>query len=306
MKANVFIVGASKSGTTSLHEYLNEHPEIFMSPIKETNFFATDLREIWGDNAMEVLLNEKDLKHYFQGGLKKIKSVIIQSAEFYERLFKLGEDYPIRGESSVSYLLSKEAAKNIYNYNPSSKIIAILRNPYKRAFSQYVMELGLGTIPPNISFIDAVKKFKREQYIEIGTYSSQIKRYLDLFPNDNILVIKFKSLKSNLQKTMKKIYLFLGVEPSFQINPKIYNTGKLAKLNLITYLISKVKWLEKLRYHLGYYLPEEIKRFLISLFYKDSNLKISERESEFLKPYFNQDINILNNLLKIDFSDWKF
>jgi hypothetical protein len=303
IKSNLFIVGASKSGTTSLHEYLDQHPDIYMSQIKETNYFATDLKEIWGKEAIDVLLHEEDLLNYFKGNQKKIKTAIIKSATFYEKLLFPGKEKKIRGESSVSYLLSKKAAKNIYKYNKDVKIIIILRNPYKRAFSQYIMELRLGTLPPNTTFIQAIEEFGRSQYIEIGQYFEQVRRYLGTFPKKNVLIIRFSTFKKEIKNTLKDTFQFLNVDTSFYVNPTIHNPAKLPKYNFINYFISKNKFLEKLRYRLGYYIPERIKGALTKILYKNSNLKIKEKEVKYLIPYFEKNISKLENLLEEDYSD---
>ena len=119
MKVNTFIVGAPKAGTSSLHFYLNQHPEICMSSVKEPNFFSA-----------------KEVENLYYN------SQIVSSTKDYNSLFE--SDVKIKGESSVSYLYYKEVAKRIYEYNAKAKIIIMLRKPVDRLFSHYLMDKRLG------------------------------------------------------------------------------------------------------------------------------------------------------------------
>ena len=120
MLVDFFIVGAPKAGTTSLFYYLNKNKGICMSSIKEPNFFSS-----------------QDLK------IQKIyyDSLILDNLKEYERIFTPKNKQQIIGEASVSYLFYPNVANRIFDYNPRSKIIIILRDPVERAFSHYSMDL---------------------------------------------------------------------------------------------------------------------------------------------------------------------
>ena len=118
-----FIVGAPKAGTTSLYHYLEEHPEVYMSPIKETNFFSSKQ------------MQEQEL--YYD-------ATPIQSKNQYLELFKDVSQEKQVGEASVSYLYYTGVAKKILEFNPKAKIVIMLRNPVERAFSHYLMDKRLG------------------------------------------------------------------------------------------------------------------------------------------------------------------
>ena len=125
MKVRIFIVGAPKAGTTSLHYYLNEHPEILMSSVKEPDFFLE--KEI------------DDIGLYYG-------TTRIETSDKYHNLFSDKKDEEIFGESSVSYLYYPEVPKRIKEYNTEAKIIIMLRNPVDRAFSHYLMDFKLGLL----------------------------------------------------------------------------------------------------------------------------------------------------------------
>ena len=124
MKVDFFIVGAPKSGTTSLYHYLNEHFDVEMSSQKEPDFFS--------DESLQ-----KQGMYYGRNRVDTIGK--------YNALFEK-EDVILRGEASVSYLYYEDVPKKIKEYNHDGKIIIILRNPIDRAFSHYLMDYRLGLI----------------------------------------------------------------------------------------------------------------------------------------------------------------
>ena len=144
MKVNTFIVGAPKAGTTSLHFYLQQHPDVCMSEIKEPNYFT----------AQEVVKLYYDVSP-------------VNSEDWYHSIFTKPTRKVI-GEGSVSYLFYPEVAQKIYNYNPEARILIILRNPVQRAFSHYLMDFRLGLC--NISLeeiLDKPSKYPHFYFISI-------------------------------------------------------------------------------------------------------------------------------------------
>ena len=123
-KPNFFVVGTVKGGTTSLHQYLNQHPQIFMSPIKETNFFSRfDINEndFSRDYAHDVNI---DLKRYLLSDMKDpIHIAHINNESDYLKLFKNATNQMAIGEISNSYLLYKNAPIEIFKFDPKAKII---------------------------------------------------------------------------------------------------------------------------------------------------------------------------------------
>jgi len=140
---NFFIVGAAKSGTTSLYHHLCQHLDVFMSPVKEPHYFSRDVgvRSFKADDTKSIFAN---LRGYIDFILKS--RFYILNFEKYKRLFSNVKNEKAIGEASVSYLVSKVAAEEIYKFNPDAKIIIILRNPVKRAFSHWLMDLRIGHV----------------------------------------------------------------------------------------------------------------------------------------------------------------
>ena len=145
IKPNLFIVGAAKAGTSALHAILSEHPNIFMSPVKEPNYFSSDLLvDNFNSEQKKKFKNEK-IQFLNNGAVRPCHQLYVRNKTDYLRLFK-DADSKVKycGEASVSYLFSKIAAQKIKEFNPVSKIIIILRNPVERAFSHFLMDLKIG------------------------------------------------------------------------------------------------------------------------------------------------------------------
>ena len=180
---NFFIVGVGKGGTTSLYKYLSFHQEIYMSPIKEPNYFAKDIYDF--HDCLDI-----------QSPLENFES--------YIALFKNVKNEKAIGEASVSYLYSNIAPFEIRKLIPDAKIIIILRNPIERALSHFLMNLRDGLII-DTEFCRAIQK--RPLYLELGLYSKHIKKYYSIFSKEKILLLFYEDLKENPLDLLKKIWL---------------------------------------------------------------------------------------------------
>ena len=210
---NLFIVGMPKAGTTSLHRYLSQHPEIYMSEDKEPHYFAVDL------------LAEGEAFHGYP------KYTRYGTLTEYHRLFDNVKNEAVVGESSVFYLFSQRAGAEIQSYNPAAKIIIMIREPVSFLYSLHSQGLYSGN-ETEPSFERALQlQGRRERgeeipstvhfpsrlfYTKHAQLTSQIKRYLDLFPKEQIRVILFDDFKANTASEYRKTLQFLSVDPSFQ------------------------------------------------------------------------------------------
>lgn len=139
-KANLFIVGAMKAGTTSFMELLSNHSQVYASPLKEPHYFIKSLP----DNLYEPSLFFS-LEGYFSENFPEPLHIAkVETAGQYQQLFSLAEEQKYRVEGSTTYLNAEESAGLIHAYNPDAKIIILLRDPLERAFSHYKMNLGKG------------------------------------------------------------------------------------------------------------------------------------------------------------------
>lgn len=199
MKPNFIVIGAARSGTTSLFQYLDPHPEVFMSQVKELNFFS----------------NEK----YWKKGL-----------DWYESRFKAPKSDVIKavGEASTSYTkapFTANVVNRIYIYNPEIRLIYFVRNPVDRYLSHYMQRVQAGI--ETRKFRETLKDLNKETCAWQGLYHYQLKRYLEYFPKEQIMVKSMEDLKDKPQTVIEDIYRFIGVNVDFQISglDKIHNAN---------------------------------------------------------------------------------
>ncbi len=283
---NFFIVGAPKAGTTSLYYYLKNHPEVFMSPIKEPDFFS--YKEIEAQNLYYKRKRVKDFKEYVGlfRGVKNEKAI---------------------GEASVSYLFYPEVPLKIKELIPDARIVIILRNPFERAYSHYLMDYKLGYI--NIPFEHVVFKKTNakladlyyQQYVELGFYYAQVKRYLDVFGKNKVLILFNEDLKNNPEQVMLTLFGFLKVKQD--VNPdmfKFYNAFGIPKNRVIKKLYS----LDFLRNSIRKVVPRAYLEKMKKIFFDRKKPELREGVKEYLKRIYKGDIEKLELLINKDLSMW--
>ena len=279
MKVNTFIVGAPKTGTTSLYYYLNQHTNVCMSSIKEPNFFSS-----------------KEVNSLFY------KSQIVDDINEYHKLFSQNKKQII-GEASVSYLFFNEVPNRIYKYNPKAKIIILLRNPIERALSHYLMDFRLGFCSENFEDIIAQPEIfpqYYQQYLELGNYFLQLKRYLNVFNENQLSIVFYDDLKSDSQKVMKHIFSFLEIE--FQDLDYSIQNSFLSPSNIFVSELYKFNSLRKIVKSL---FPEPFLSLIKSIFFSNnSKPTFSDSIIKQLNAYYKSDIVELEKLLNKDLSKW--
>jgi len=310
---NFFMVGVVKGGTTSLHHYLSQHPEIYMSPVKETNYFSRgdiDIKAFSKDYAHDVNV---DLRKFFAGDMKQtIHIAHIAAEQDYNRLFSnVGKEKAI-GEASNSYILYPNTAKEISKQVPNAKIIMMLRHPAERAYSQYVMNLRLGktlsTDLINEFTEDDAKAVKgwgaNHQYLSIGLYYEQIKRYYDVFPPEQILVCWYGEYRKEPQKVVRSIYEFLEVDPDFQVDTsQKLNAAGVPRFGKMNYWLNQSGIISWAKRNFPRSLRKPFKKWMYSEG-KEDIPEMSDQEREWLVNYYRSDIEKLSALLDKDLSHW--
>jgi hypothetical protein len=307
---NFFIVGAVKSGTTSLYHYLQEHPDIYMCPIKEPHYFSKDIDpKKFNENYKKTIYI--DLKKYFNKPILVRKSIaFIERWEDYVKLFREAENEKVIGEASNGYLYSKVAAKNIRKRIPNAKIIIILRNPIERAFSHFIMDIRDGRQKEK-DFSSAVLNDINSNikgwgitnlYIELGLYSGQVKRWLNTFPKENIRIFLFDELKENPINLVINILKFLEVDDSVYINTeRKYNIVSVPRFQRINNFFTKSGIRNFFSNLLSDKMKQNIRRFW---FGNKSIVKLNNQARELLLPYFEDDIKKLERIIDRDLSGW--
>jgi hypothetical protein len=197
---NFFIVGAPKAGTTSLHAQLQSVPGIFMSRIKEPNYFSRTL--VPDDHQVRPIRDP----------LK------------YLRLFDGVTSETIIGEASPTYLADPDAPRLIHEVAPQARILISLRDPVERAFSHYLMMRNNGTA--QLPFLGEIRRgleLAGNRHLvllrpEIGLYHDQVARYVAMFGCKQVKVILFEELGADTRAVLRGVLDFLGVNESVTIS----------------------------------------------------------------------------------------
>jgi hypothetical protein len=199
---NFIIIGAAKAGTTALYWYLAEHPDVFMSPVKEANYFA------YGRDAAGRLVYGDPEVHQFP----------VTSLAEYEQLFAGAAGAVAIGEASPIYLECPQSAARIQALIPGARILCSIRHPVDRAYSNYLMYLrrrGQRLEPERDLNAGAAWARPDSRWMRIGRYHEQLLRYFDAFPRSHIHVSLFEDLTRNPPALMRDVYRFVNVEPAF-------------------------------------------------------------------------------------------
>ncbi len=288
-----FVIGVARGGTTSLYNYLQQHPNIFLPKVKECNYFSTV-----ESMDKEVYLPPEPGKEYHMK--------IISSKEVYSHLFSEARPNQLKGEVSPSYMWDTHAAKRIYEHNKNAKVIVSLRNPMLRAHSHYLMHYHTG-YDKAPSFEEALKANKNpiwgggNFYLEMGLYYNQLKPYYDLFDKNNIKIIISEDWTQQNGEALQDIYAFLGL-PAYEEYQEeaAFNTARqLKNKGLLDFLRS-----DRIKRSLKWFLPEKTKnRIKEQLFYKEAEKQELDKNTfDTLKAYFKEDIKKTEALVGIDLS----
>lgn len=205
---NFLVIGVAKAGTTSLYSYLAQHPDIFLSPIKETNFFA---------------LEGQVLDFRGPGDDKKIGRTSITALDRYLALFAEARSEQSLGEVSPFYLYYPNTAGNIFRYIPHVRLIVVLRNPVDRAYSSYLHLRRDGREPMGrfSSALEAEENRIRKNwaplwhYRRAGLYFEQLKRFYERFPRSRIRIYLFEEFCSDPVGTVQDMYGYLDLDATF-------------------------------------------------------------------------------------------
>jgi hypothetical protein len=289
------VIGAAKSGTSSLYNYLGQHPSIHISPVPKTNFFATNFID------GKPVLEDFDLK---PEQVKKF-DFYVTNFEAYQKLFDNVEpNKTALGEISPMYLNSFVAAQKIKAHNPNVKLIAILRNPIERAYSGYQMQLRQANEHRN--FTDNIDP--SEIYIRGGFYYNQLRRFYELFDHNQIKVILFDDFKQTPLKIMQEIFRFIDVDDTFcpDLSTK-FNQGGIPKNQKTYNFLFNSRFSIITRKIVKFFIPLSLRFKIASIINK---ILLSKPKSmpntvkQLLKNTYRDDILKLEQLIKVDLQRW--
>lgn len=296
------IIGAGKSGTTSVNNYLKQHPQIFVSPVKEPNFFGYELKSRGDFKAHD------ELRHYLNS---------VTRIEDYVELFRGAEFNQIKGETSNTYLYHEDAPLRIHHYIPGVKLIAIFRQPAERLYSRF-LHLAREKKLPSEKFEDCLDKtsiwWRRNDLVKEGFYYQNLSKYYERFSSDQIKVFLYEDLQSNPGKLFKEIFRFLNVSENFTLDTSIqYNKSGYIKNPIYDKLFGQRSILKRPVKHL---LSDENFKRLRSNRWLQKKLSIIRGlnlyrpeldpalKKQITQEIYAKDILMLERLTKRDLNHW--
>ncbi|EDX84828.1 Sulfotransferase domain superfamily [Synechococcus sp. PCC 7335] len=294
---NLIIIGAMKSGTTSLHYYLDLHPDISMSRQKELDFFIA--HKTWKKGVQWYRDNFAD-----------------QTAKIY------GESSP----NYTNYPRWKGVPERMFSVVPNAKIIYLLRDPIERMISHYLHAYTSGIESKSVEEA-LTKPLEKNWYIARSQYFMQLQQYLQFFPDSNVLLITSEKLSKFPQETMKKVFDFIGVDSEFDLDVKRQSLANVVRFgstigsdqkfgkkfhqsaNKTRRTLSAESPLAKTLSKAIAWMPNEIKSPIEDIVYRPFSEKVERPEigldlRKQLLDCLAEDVSSLKHYTKYDFPEW--
>jgi hypothetical protein len=267
------ILGTSHAGTTSLYDYLDQHPEVFMSPIKEPAFFIFD-----GVPKSQIPENK------------------IGQLDMYKQLFSGVSHHKAVGDATPAYLFDERALKNIQHYVPKAKMIVVLRDPVDRAFSHFLHVYMKDSKTYLEDFVRGFQTTPQSRYVQMGFYSSQLKGYFDHFQPDQFKIFLFDDVKKDSLFVAKQMFDFLEVDTHFSPNVDLQrNKSGIPKHALLKALLP---YRSNLRKYIPRFLADRLKQSMLERPILPDNIR-----KQLIETY-REDILKLQSLIHRDLSAW--
>jgi hypothetical protein len=282
---NFILIGVQKAGTTSLYDWIAQHPDVYgPKGMKDFPFFCND--------------------EYYKNGLK-----------WFSKFFRDHHGEKIIFHGYVNHIYNNMSAQRIYDYKKDIKLLLILRNPIERAYSAfwYMRKIGIETLKTFEEAIDIEDKRKsgnyRERnnltYIDHGFYYKQLMNFYKFFSKSQIFIAFFEDIKENRENLIKKIYNFLEVDENFVPLFNVENPSGVPRIGLIQRILSKKIAPPYIKDLIPLDKRILIKDFLMNLNVKKVNyspIKLETKRN--LINTYRDEILRLEDLLGIDLSGW--
>lgn len=274
---NFLICGAQKAGTTALHRYLKQHPDVFMSRPKETWFFD---------------------ERYDRG------------IEWFSTHFEEHNGESAIGEATARTMSTPEAPARIAKHLPNARLLFILRNPIDRAYSQYHYYVYTGKVKASRSFHEVIQDKKsefREDMIRRGMYVRQLKRFEEHFDRTQMKIILHEELRDRTDRTVRDVCRFLDVDPNFQLKTE-------SKHNVTRYpdSLEIYHWLRQgwhlVRGTMDRWFPEfsnKLRRVTRHVLFSEEKPEMQEEDRAYLQEIYKEPNSRLEQHINRDLSHWK-
>lgn len=298
---NFLVIGPPKAATTALHAALAEHPQLYLSPVKEPRFFLTD--------------GSPPPRSGGPGDVQTYQEYVWRRSD-YEELFAEAPPSTLCGESSPFYLHDLDAQGRISRLLPEAKLIAVLRDPVDRAHSNWAHLWSAG-LEPIADFVAACAAEPQRvadgwapfwQYTGLGRYGEQLEHLYTLFPRESVLLLHYRELRDNPAATLDRVCAFLGVDtgvlrtvPSENVRPHVAET--VVNRGLQTVLRAGA--------NVGHRFPVPLRRVargpLLRLLQRGGGRRprITPKQRAILLASFADDISRLEAVTGQSYSDWR-
>ncbi|EFC83410.1 sulfotransferase [Parafrankia sp. EUN1f] len=293
------VIGVPKAGTTAIHAALSRHPQLFLSQVKEPKFFLSDgPPPAWRG----------------PGDVQTSQEHVWRPAD-YEALFDQAPPGALRGEATPFYLYDLDAQNRIRRLLPKARLVVLLRNPVDRAHSNWT-HLWAAGLEPERDFVRAcaLEESRRAagwahfwHYVSQGLYGEQLAHLFELFPREQVLLLRYRDLRDEPKATLDRVCEFLGVEtglldvvPSQNVTPFVADTRPNAVLRAVLRTGGQI----------GYHFPVPVRLAvrgpLLTLLQRErgGRPKLTPAERAAVLPYFTSDIARLEELTGLSYSDW--
>ncbi|WP_101524402.1 sulfotransferase family protein [Nocardioides houyundeii] len=297
-----FLIGAPKAGTSALHAALAQHPQLYLSGVKEPKYYMC------GDSPPPA---------YKGPGDAHSNQEWIWQRQRYLRLFADAPPGALVGESTPFYLYNRDARRRIAADRPDARLVAVLRDPVDRAYSNW-MHLWMDGLEPRSDILEAVNREQRRidagwapfwHYRGLGMYGRQVQDLFDHFPREQVLLLRYRELVESPGATLHRVFGFLGVDsaevdriPRDNSRPFVRDSPRVRAIAPVIRAGATV----------AQFLPPEVwrrvSRPLIAQLHRggdESRPTLTPRQRQaLLEPHLG-DIELLERLTGESFADWK-
>ncbi len=297
-----FLIGAPKAGTSALHAALAQHPGLFLSKVKEPKYYMC------GDSPPPAYKGPGDAHSNREW---------VWQRERYLSLFDTAPEGTLRGESTPFYLYHRDARRRLAVDNPDAKLVALLRDPVDRAYSNW-MHLWMDGLEPESDIVEAARQEQQRidagwapfwHYRGLGMYGRQVADLLDHFPREQLLLLRYRELVDRPTETLDRVSAFLGVEaarvpevPADNSRPFVEDGRRARTLGPLIRAGAAA----------GQFFPphvwRKVSRPLIAQLHKNGTTGrpalTPEQRAELLAPHL-PDIELLEQVTGDSFAEWK-
>ncbi len=293
MKVNAMIIGAGRSGTTSLYEYLRQHPAVSFSITKELHYFS-------------------------------IPELYARGAAYFHSLFPAAKD-KTNITADTYLLMDLDAPQRIKSYNPAMKFIILLREPVTRAYSNFNYSVNYGHEKKGLSFLETIaletERLKSKNIVDQNNlchfygslYHKHISYWMQFFPREQFIILKTEDLQQDAQAMMEKIFIFLDLDPVQISTSQQFNKASGVKSKFIQQvLLNRDHWLRRsTRFIVKPFRTLIIKSGVIDKISKMNKTKadnkpLSVEDWVRASAYFAEDIKKLDSEFGIRFEEYVY